>query len=302
MNKQKILDEVKQNFMLKRIKAQEKADEFISKMREDSEFDRLYSNYTSKQLAYMRADYETENLMLKHDIEDLKLKLENYLKDHNIDKSNLYPKYECPICNDTGVVGGRMCKCLKTALSTRKTQALTNNISFKSFADLDKNIMSEEDKKVEEILSTWCKKFPNVTKLNINIMGKPGSGKTTFTDCIANEMIKKGYSVAYKTAFEFNELARMYHIGRAYDFSNLLDADILIIDDLGSEIVLKNVTKEYLYNLINTRQINNKPTIISTNLNLDNILEKYDERIFSRLANKNLSLNIVLNSKDKRIQ
>ena len=107
--------------------------------------------------------------------------------------------------------------------------------------------------------------------------------------------------MCYKTAFELNELARLYHIGKSYDFTDCLNADVLLIDDLGTEPVLKNVTKEYLYNLINIRQINNRATLISTNLSLDNIIERYDERIFSRLANKNLSATIQLFSKDKRI-
>jgi len=76
---------------------------------------------------------------------------------------------------------------------------------------------------------------------------------------------------------------------------------VLLIDDLGTEPILKNVTKEYLYNLINIRQINNRATMISTNLSLDNILNRYDERIFSRLANKSLSTTIQLLSRDKRI-
>ena len=74
-----------------------------------------------------------------------------------------------------------------------------------------------------------------------------------------------------------------------------------MIDDLGTEPILKNITKEYLYNLINVRQVNNKPTFITTNLSLDNILERYDDRIFSRLGNKNLATNIQLTSSDKRV-
>ena len=101
--------------------------------------------------------------------------------------------------------------------------------------------------------------------------------------------------------FELNELARLYHIGKSYEFSDCMKADVLLIDDLGTEPILKNVTKEYLYNLINVRQINNLPTIISTNLSEDDILSRYDERIFSRLANKNLSINLLLTSSDKRI-
>ena len=121
-------------------------------------------------------------------------------------------------------------------------------------------------------------------------------------ECVANEMLKQQKVVCFKTAFELNELARLYHIGKSFDFSDCLTADILMIDDLGTEPILKNVTKEYLYNIINTRQMNNLPTFISTNLSPDNLLERYDERIYSRLANKNLSINIQLTSGDKRLK
>ena len=121
-------------------------------------------------------------------------------------------------------------------------------------------------------------------------------------ECVANELINKNAVVCYKTAFELNELARLYHMGKSFDFADCMNADVLLIDDLGTEPVLKNVTKEYLYNIINVRQANAKPTFISSNLSLDDILSRYDERIFSRLGNKNLSINILLTSADKRLK
>jgi DNA replication protein DnaC len=178
----------------------------------------------------------------------------------------------------------------------------SSQTEFKSFAQSKKEIMDETDTKASEWLQTWCARFPNITKTNINIVGGAGSGKTFLLECVANELIKKGVVVSYKTAFEINELARLYHMGKSFDFSDCLNVDVLLIDDLGTEPVLKNVTKEYLYNLINTRQINNKATLISTNLSLENILDRYDERIFSRLANKNLSTVIQLVSQDKRLK
>ncbi len=302
MNKNKIIDEVKQQFMLKRIRAQEKADDFVLALRQNEEFDRLYSAYNKTQLEYLKSKYEEENLTLKFDLQELKGKIDSYLKAHNIDKANLTPKYDCPICNDTGVVGGRICNCLKNALAEKLSAKISSQNQFKSFADCDLNIMSEDDQKTCNLLKTWCKKYPQVSKINICLVGGAGTGKTFLLECVANEMIKTGQAVCFKTAFELNELARLYHIGKSYDFADCLNADILLIDDLGTEPILKNVTKEYLYNLINTRQVNNLPTFISTNLDQGKLLDRYDERIYSRLANKNLSLNIQLTGSDKRIK
>ncbi len=302
MNKRKIIDDVKQQFMLKRIKAQEKADDYIMSLRQNPEFDELYSTYAKTKLEYLKSKYEQENLTLKYDLQELKGKINRYLKQHDVNPADLLPQYDCPICNDTGVVGGRICNCLQQALNKKLSMQVSSQNQFKSFENCDLNIMSTDDKKTCQILKAWCDKFPNVSKINICLIGGAGSGKTFMLECVATEMLKHNQVVCFKTAFELNELARLYHIGKSYDFADCLNADILLIDDLGTEPILKNVTKEYLYNIINTRQVNNLPTFISTNLSQEQLLDRYDERIYSRLANKNLSLNIQLTSTDKRIK
>lgn len=301
MNKQKMLTSLKQSFMLKRLRAQEECEEFIEKLRQDPSFEILYKDYAQKRLNYAKSELEEERIKLKHDVEDLKIEIDRYLVSKNIDKSKLSPKYDCGICNDTGVAGGRICKCLQNALNLKISLNSSSQTEFKKFGNKNLNIMDSNDIKASDWLQTWCARYPNVSKTNINIIGGAGSGKTFLLECVASELIEKNAIVCYKTAFEINELARLYHIGKSFEFSDCLSADVLLIDDLGTEPVLKNVTKEYFYNLINVRQINNRPTFITTNLSLDNILDRYDERIFSRLGNKNMSINIQLTSKDKRI-
>lgn len=302
MNRQKLLENLKQNFMFKRLRAQEECEEFISNLRQNKEFDDLYLQYSKKQLEYCKAELDSQVIKLKQDILELKSKIDDYLRKNNIDKSKFEPKYECEICNDTGVAGGRICKCLTNALNQKLTKEFCSQTTFKTFSDSDDNITTEEEKKIIEWLKLWCNKYPLTTKTNINIMGAAGCGKTFLLECVASELINKNAVVCYKTAFELNELARLYHCGSSYEFNDCINADVLLIDDLGTEPILKNVTKEYLYNLINTRQINKRPTFISTNLSLEHILDRYDERIFSRLGNKNLSVNILLNSSDKRMK
>lgn len=302
MNKQKLIANLKQNFMLKRFRAQEECEEFITSLRKDPVFDNLYAQYSEKQMQYIKSKFDQENLTLKHDVEDLKIEIDRYLKINNIDKNKLNPQYDCAICNDTGVAGGRICKCLQKEINLKRSLLSSSQTEFKSFDKSNSDILDENDQKAYAWIKTWCEKYPNVTKTNINIIGGPGTGKTFLLECVANELMEKNCVVCFKTAFELNELARLYHIGKEFDFSDCINADVLLIDDLGTEPVLKNVTKEYLYNLINLRQANNRPTFISTNLSLDNILSRYDERIFSRLGNKNVSINIMLTSNDKRIK
>jgi DNA replication protein DnaC len=301
MDKQKLLSSLKQSFMIKRYKAQEECESFIQGLRENQTFDELYSALTKKQLELAKTDLVEQTLSLKHDIDDLKMKINNYLALNNVDQSKLTPKYDCKICNDTGVAGGRICKCLLNELNLELSRRASSQTEFNSFENCNPNIVDDVDIKATDYLKLWCSRFPNVTKLNINLIGASGCGKTFLLECVANELLNKGVVVCYKTAFEINELARLYHIGKSFDFTDCMNADVLLIDDLGTEPMLKNVTKEYLYNLINVRQVNKRPTLITTNLSLDNLLDKYDERIFSRLTNKNICNVINLTSKDKRI-
>lgn len=301
MNKQKLLTSLKQNFMLKRYRAQEKCDEFIAKLCENKEFDELYSKYNQLQLQSLKTELEIKKQELALQMQDLKNKIEGFLQANNIDKKNLEPQYDCKVCNDTGINNGKICDCLLSELNKKISTITSSQSEFKNFNMQNRNLMDENDIKASDWLKMWCSRFPNTTKLNINIIGGAGSGKTFLLECVANEMLNKNMAICYKTAFELNELARLYHIGKSFSFADCLNADILFIDDLGTEPILKNVTKEYLYNLINVRQINNKPTFITTNLSLDDILARYDDRIFSRLGNKNLSTNIQLTSKDKRM-
>ncbi|MGN0788227.1 MAG: ATP-binding protein [Candidatus Onthoplasma sp.] len=301
MNKQKMIEAIKQEYMLKRVKNQEKCDEFLENLRKNDEFNQLFVQLSQKQLEAIKTELDGERENLIKDVVELKQKIDEFLVKNRIDKTKLTPKYDCPKCKDTGVFNGKICECLLNELNKKISIQSSSQSEFKSFENCDENIMNDNDKKVCAFLSSWCKKFPDISKININIIGGAGSGKTFFLECIANEMMKKNMIVCYKTAFELNELARLYHIGKSFEFADCINADILLIDDLGTEPVLKNVTKEYLYNLINTRQVNNRPTFISTNLSLENILSRYDERIFSRLGNKKLAINIQLDSKDKRL-
>lgn len=302
MDKQKLISTIKQEFMLKRCRAQETAELFLENLKQDNEFNDLYSKIMNIQFKKMKAELEHEKQKLNEEYLLLKGKIDRYLESKNIDKSKLTPHYDCKRCEDTGVYNGKICDCLLSEMNKKLSFKSCGQTVFKKFSDCDKTIMNENDIKTCNFLKTWCEKYPQVTKYNINILGGAGTGKTFLLECVANEMINKNQVVCYKTAFELNELARLYHIGKSYEFADCLNADILLIDDLGTEPVLKNVTKEYLYNLINVRQINKRPTLLTSNLSFDNILSRYDERIFSRLGNKNISISIELNSSDKRIK
>ena len=108
------------------------------------------------------------------------------------------------------------------------------------------------------------------------------------------------------TAFGLNNTSLKYHTTfdntKSSILEPLLTCDVLVIDDLGTEPINKNVTLEYLYLVINERQLAGKPTIITTNLTPDGVINRYGERIFSRINNKLISLNIKLDGQDMRLK
>ena len=155
MNKQQLLSNIKQSFMVKRYKAQEECEEFISSLRENAEFNEIYTELTKKQLALAKADLMEETLKLKHEIDDLKIKVTNYLAVNNIDQTKLTPKYDCQICKDTGVAGGRICKCLTKELNLQLSLRASSQTKFKSFSDCNAMIMDDTDIKACEKLKIF---------------------------------------------------------------------------------------------------------------------------------------------------
>ena len=135
---------------------------------------------------------------------------------------------------------------------------------------------------------------------NIIMFGRTGLGKTHLSLAIANEVLKKGYNVLYDSSLNYLNQIEREHFGKSDGdtLSQLLSAELLILDDLGSEFTTQFYTST-IYNIINTRINRSLPTIISTNLDQDEMLKRYDERIASRLFTMYKSFELV--GKDIRL-
>jgi len=153
-------------------------------------------------------------------------------------------------------------------------------------------------------LADYCKKFPNI-KPNIVLSGATGTGKTYSAQIIANNLLDRDFNVHFTTSFAMVRAFQKYaqSFGRDEDaIDTFLDCDLLIIDDLGAEPTIKNVTQEHIYNIINERLIQNRPFIITTNLNPAGLLQKYDQRIASRILSAGTSTLIEFKSRDQRVK
>ena len=229
----------------------------------------------------------------------------------------LEPIYDCVDCKDTGYVDGQKCHCLKQAMVKAlyphtNLSSNSENVSFSNFSldyyskDLsdDKSGMSSFDyaKNALEYCQDFVKNF-NAPGGNILLYGPTGIGKTFLSTCIGKELLSKDYSVLYLSAPQFVDICDRKMKDRTLnsydDFEMLFDVDVLIIDDLGTE-VKNTVTISNLLECVNNRIMRKKSTVISTNYNLKNLEENYNERFVSRIA-ENYKL-LRLTGKDIRTQ
>ena len=255
----------------------------------------------------LNTEFENELLQLKEEKEKI-------LQKEKISESYFKPNYECEKCHDTGYITypnkkTEMCNCLKQRLiniSYNKSN-LSNlqkenfgNFNFNKFSDevnierYNMNISPRENIKNIKIASeNFIKNFDNPETKNLFFTGNTGLGKTYMTNCIANEILKQGKTVLYQTApvlleniidNKFNK----YKTNNTNDFNNqVLNVDLLIIDDLGTECINSMKLSE-LFTILNSRSLNLNnnvtKTIISTNLSIEKIFNVYEERIGSRIA------------------
>ena len=223
----------------------------------------------------------------------------------------LEDKPACPKCQDKGWVGARMCDCLKILCTQEQIKELSKllNLGEQSFPNFHLEFYSTEiDPKwgvsprenmtrVLEICRNYAQKFGKYYFDNLYLYGNPGLGKTFLSACIARVVSENGFSVVYDTAgnifaqFETRKFQRDAQDAQEAkdDTRRYLTCDLLILDDLGSEMTTPFV-QSALYTLINTRLQSGKRTIISTNLSTDELRRRYTPQIASRLEGEYRSL------------
>lgn len=235
-----------------------------------------------------------------HALEDLKNTLaklsamkEELLLGAGFPADYLSPVYDCPDCQDTGYIDGRKCHCFKQAVIDLlyEQSGIHDMLKEENFDTLSYSFHQGEDLAIFKKNVNTCKKFVKSFPAgydNLFFYGTVGTGKSFLSGCIARELIEEGYSVIYFSAAGlFETLSRsMFDYKNSDEFHSLHEelygCDLLIIDDLGTECI-NNVTASQFFSLLNERHLNKKATIISTNLFLEDIQNRYSERIFSRI-------------------
>ena len=243
---------------------------------------------------------------------ELAYKRKELLIKNGYDKDYLSKIYSCPLCKDTGFVNGNKCECFKSIAarqiySNPAYMMADKTADFKYFREdyYKDNTPNGSDDAGKNALDAYSKlknmadNFDTQAR-NFLIYGGVGVGKTFLASCLANALIKDGRSVVFLTAFRFFDIFEKYTFRRdEADESTsipstepLFDCDLLVIDDIGTE-VSNSFTTSKLFDCLNERILRNKATVISTNLSLDLIRATYSDRIFSRLVGSYSILNLV---------
>ena len=219
--------------------------------------------------------------------------------------------YSCPKCRDSGVYEGGVCSCLEKLYNKELTKELGTLLQHgdESFERFDLNyydaapVGGVSPRETMTMVLGACRKFADnfpAVSANLLFQGGTGLGKTYLSACIARVVAEKGYSVCYDSAaaaleaFEVQKFSRDPETSEAANarVRRMLDCDLMILDDLGTEMI-SSISTSALYTLLNTRLENGKKIIISTNCSDEELQKKYTPQIYSRIKGEFLRLPFV---------
>ena len=244
----------------------------------------------------IRGGAELNDAIKKLEDESLELqaKKAELLVGHGYAMDYLDDIYSCPKCRDTGYINGKMCSCLKALYNAEVTRELGTLLksSDECFEKFDLSLYGSARESMEIVFDT-CREYAQSfsdRSMNLLFQGGTGLGKTFLSACIARVVAENGHSVCYDTAssaleaFETKKFSRDIQTAEnaAVKVERMLDCELMILDDLGTEMPTP-MSVSALYTLINTRLVNGKKTIISTNLTDAELARRYTPQICSRL-------------------
>lgn len=223
-------------------------------------------------------------------------KIRSLLKAFSYPENYLDIPYYCNKCKDTGTVMGQRCECFTELLKKLAVEEFNSKskISLHNFEEFKidfypvtlQNGFSarEQMQAVFDYCYDYAENF-NESSPSLLFNGNTGLGKTFLSSAIAKKLTEKGYSVIFDSVSNILRAVENEHFGRANGdtMSVLMDSDLVILDDLGSEFIT-NFSSSVLYNIINNRINSCKPIIISTNFNNNELNEMYNERLISRIS------------------
>lgn len=212
-------------------------------------------------------------------------------------------RYECELCGDSGFVDGKMCRCMRRALTLAgyESSGIASLLQTQTFDTFSLDYYRHNPAALEtmtrnlETMRRYAHEFSTDKMRNLLLLGSTGLGKTHLSSAAARVIIDRGFDVQYVTAvgmladFEYQRFGNSISGTEGDNIARYYDCDLLIIDDLGTEVI-NQFTLSCIYNVINIRLTRKCSTVISTNLTQKELREKYWDRISSRLLGEYLPL------------
>ena len=279
--------------------------------------EKIVSASAAKARALLRGESDTTQ-DLKEEIRRLSEEKKELLHTYGYPEDYMELAFDCPLCQDTGFVNGEKCSCFKKATihllyDQSNIQDILEKENFQTFSFdyYSDRIKDEQTGKtpLEHAQFAVRKSLEFIRHFrelggNLFIYGDTGVGKTFLTHCIARELILQGYSVLYFSAYELfehlaNEAFSKEDLLTEFTMDSVCDVDLLIIDDLGTELT-NTFVKTRLFSVLNERILHRKSTVISTNHDIETFSNIYSTRIFSRVMQNFTLLNLI--GKDIRVQ
>ena len=229
--------------------------------------------------------------------------LRRRLKALGLQEDYLEMQYLCQVCRDTGYVGEpvhEQCACLRRAVmnSLYQSEGL-QGLEHQNFERFDEGVFPDEPRpglhtqredarRLREIGEQYADAFSPGDGRGLLLFGKTGLGKTFLMNCVAQRVLERGYSVAVVSAYKLVEIMRAYQFSgegadRVQDF---LTCDLLCIDDLGSEPMIRSVTVSAIYHIVSERCSAGRALVVTTNCDVAQLYERYDERVAARLCDQ----------------
>ena len=237
---------------------------------------------------------------LPQQMEVLNGRVQRLLQEQGYPADYLEPVYRCARCKDTGYVGDTvrdMCECMRSRYYARLyRQVGLSEKGAQSFETYDERLFSTDllpNQRISprecmgmlrDICREYADTYPQAPTADLLLTGPSGLGKTFLMHAMAKRLLDRGLNVLMLSAYRFLDLARKaYFSNGGGELDTLMETDVLMLDDLGSEPLMENITIVQLFNLINERQTAGRGTVLSTNLTVSELQARYTERIVSRL-------------------
>ncbi len=229
----------------------------------------------------------------------------NLLASIGLPQDALELRVRCKTCGDTGYVGANNKPCACRLLLREKLRGADGVNARETFANFSTDLFPTPEQKkrtlnAKRICELFAASLPHPEKPSILLFGMPGLGKSYLGNAIAYDALSRGIDTERVTAYAFIQTVLQDIREQTQKAARYQSVPLLVLDDLGSEPVIPNVSFEWLFAVVNERTLAGLATVCSTNLSLAQLQQRYDERFMSRLCDKNTTQVLHLTGENLR--